>query len=196
MGVRLNRFSVLSDTVVIVLDWLSSPAERGRRRPRGRSGKIPPLLYRARPRRRARLLCPPGGSRTTTTTSTIRKNPATYFSCCPRRRARPRQSCSIARSRRARLAFLTGRASDDHEHDQGKFPPLLYRARLRRRARLLSSPGRPRTSTITWATRETPTIDIRINKMFYLFNGSPFRPRKTRCLLRRTRFCCLDCRFS
>jgi hypothetical protein len=58
--------------VVVVLDCLPRQADRGGRRARARLGRTPPLLYRARRRRRAGLLASPGGP----STSTIRKNPA------------------------------------------------------------------------------------------------------------------------
>jgi hypothetical protein len=162
--------------LVVVLDCFPRRADRGRRRPRARLGKPPLLLYRARPRHRTRLLSSPGGPRTTTTTSTIRKNPAASLSCsCP-------SSCSIV--------FPAWRTEDDddHEHDQeefrcffivldcfprradpgrrrprarsGKTPPLLFRARPRRRTRLLSSPGGTRTTTITSTTRRNSAASL------------------------------------
>jgi hypothetical protein len=55
---KSRRFFIVL-VLVIVLDCFPHRADRGRRRPRARSGKIPPLLYRARPRRRPRLLSSP-----------------------------------------------------------------------------------------------------------------------------------------
>jgi hypothetical protein len=69
---RSRRFFIVL-VLVVVLDCFPRRADRGRRRPRARARKIPPLLYRPRPRRRARLPSSPGRPRTMTTTSTIRK---------------------------------------------------------------------------------------------------------------------------
>jgi hypothetical protein len=120
--------------LVVVLDCFPLPADRGRR-PRARSGKIPPLPYRPRPRRRARLLSSAGGSRTTTIRSTIRKILRLFFRARPRRRARllsspgrtrtttttitirknPPLSLSSSSSSSCPIAFLGGRIEDDDD---------------------------------------------------------------------------------
>ncbi len=59
--------------------FLHRRAERARRRPRARAGKITPLFYRPRPRRRTRLLSSPGRASTTTTTSTSSEKSRRFF---------------------------------------------------------------------------------------------------------------------
>jgi hypothetical protein len=54
--VGLHPPIVLVLVLVVVLDCFPHRADRGRRRPRARSGKIPPPLFRARPYSRSEVI--------------------------------------------------------------------------------------------------------------------------------------------
>jgi hypothetical protein len=143
----LHRPIVL--VLVVVLDCFPRRADRGgRRRPRGRLGKIPPL-FRARPRRRARLFPRRADRGRRRPRARLGKIPPLLFSCSSS------SSCSIA--------FLAGQNEHehDHEHDLEKSRRFFFCARPRRHARLLSSPDRTRTT----ASTSTSTIEERASPL-------------------------------
>ena len=130
-----------------MLDCFPRRAKRVRRRPRARSGKIQPLLFRSRrrARRRPRLL---------STRATEHDDDHEHDQEKSRRFFIVLVLVLVVvldRShRRANRARRRPRARPGN-------PPLFYRARARsrRRARSLSPPGRPSTTTTTSTTRKS-----------------------------------------
>ena len=150
-----SRLFLIVLVLVVVLDCFPRRVDRGRRRARARSGKIPPLLYRARPRRRARFAFLASRPRATTTPrARSGKIPPFLYRARPRRRARllsspgrsrattskstirknPASSLSCASSSSCSICFPlpAERGRRRPRARSGKIPPLLYRARPRR----------------------------------------------------------------
>jgi hypothetical protein len=125
--------------LVVVLDCFPRRADRGRRRPRARSGKIPPLLFSCSFSSSCSIVFLAGQTEDDDDHEHDQEKSAASLSCSSS------SSCSIA--------FLAGRTEDDddHEHDQEKsrrffivlvlvvvldcFPRRADRGRRRPRAR-------------------------------------------------------------
>jgi hypothetical protein len=94
--------------LVVVLDCFPRRADRGRRRPRARSGKIPPLLFSCSFSSSCSIVFLAGQTEDDDDHEHDQEKSAASLSCSSS------SSCSIA--------FLAGRTEDDddHEHDQEK----------------------------------------------------------------------------